>query len=167
MRNYYSTFTYYNSKYYESSVQCENIALIPRASIRAENQQQSATAFIVAFITMKTWTSAVVPAVPWIRKWIFAVKARKCETGLCTVKRARRVVHSAERNHVITNSGVEIRGRREWWWLKRWSTVRKRSDFSECKLLCSFLPSKREASRSFKVPSRLREQFPVNTLACF
>lgn len=104
MRNYYSTFTYYNSKYYESPVQCENIALIPRASIRAENQQQSATAFIVAFITMKTWTSAVVPAVPWIRKWIFAVKARKCETGLCTVKRARRVVHSAERNHVITNS---------------------------------------------------------------
>lgn len=130
MQNYYSTFTYYDSKYYyESPVKCENIALTPRASISAENHQQSAIAFIVAFITMKTWTNSPRGAVN--SKVNFRGKARKCETAFAPLKERGLVAH-AERNHVITNSGVEIRGRR---WLKRWSTVRKRGDFSECKLL--------------------------------
>lgn len=70
-------------------------------------------AFIVAFITMKTWTNS--PRGAMNSRVNFRGKARKCETVFAPLKERGLVAH-AERNHVIRNSGVEIRGRR---WLKR------------------------------------------------
>lgn len=55
-----------------------------QASISAENHQQSAIAFIVAFITMKTWTNS--PRGAMNSKVNFRGKARKCETAFAPLK---------------------------------------------------------------------------------